>query len=323
MTATWLKPTCGGWGPIWWNSLQHDSYCWPEAARRHPVVPCWGVSDNDQVKTSPNLAGQQLGFKKRWQQKHLLLTCVLDVSMVGIGLAFGSERETCNTQVTMSVISQSNNLTNGSIILLFPIKNTYNSGSICACGAVRGGVRLFKRRVVIGYHLEQEDQSVKRSRARLLLSSSGEQPRYLCVFVPLRHLLFLGRVRSLGGSAVDRIVEAVGFLLGAAGGVGLHVAGQYGGDGRRRRRLRFDRRLCRRRRCNSHNSFLQRQKRNSSHFQNRASNSDGHALFLSLWCCAGCWRILPKELFRRAHAVMRPINTRWLQMKTRCKQSSL
>lgn len=256
MTATCLKPTCGGWGPIWWNSSQHDSYCWPEAARRHPVVPCWGVSDNDQVKTSPNLAGQQLGFKRTMATKTLAAyLCSWRINGWNwFSLWFWKGDLQYTSDDVSSLSEQHSNKWFDNITV--PYKNTYNSGSICACGAVRGGVRLFKRRVVIGHHLQQEDQSVKRSRARLLLSSSGAQPRYLCVFVPLRHLLFLGRVRSLGGSAVDRIVEAVGFLLGTAGGVGLHVAGQYGGDGWRRRRLRFDRRLCGRRRYNSHNLFL-------------------------------------------------------------------
>lgn len=35
---------------------------------------------------------------KLYKKKRLLLTCVLEVSIVGIGLAFGSERETYNAQ---------------------------------------------------------------------------------------------------------------------------------------------------------------------------------------------------------------------------------
>lgn len=46
------------------------------------------------TRSKHQLKKKQKNPNKQWQKKHLLLTCVLDVSMVGIGLAFGSERET-------------------------------------------------------------------------------------------------------------------------------------------------------------------------------------------------------------------------------------
>lgn len=89
---------------------------------------------------------------------------------------------------------------------------------------------------------------VKPSTAKLLLFNSQEQLRYLCVFVPLCHLLLCRRVWSLHWSSIDGLIKTVGFLLGTAGSVGLHITGQYCGDGRRRSRLCFVWRLSWRRR---------------------------------------------------------------------------
>lgn len=66
--------------------------------------------------------------------------------------------------------------------------------------------------------------------------------------MPLGQVLLCRRVRSLGGSSIDGVLQAVGLLSGAASGVGLHVLAQHCGDGAAgwwRRSLCFNWRLCR------------------------------------------------------------------------------
>lgn len=80
---------------------------------------------------------------------------------------------------------------------------------------------------------------------------NSEQPPYLCVFVPLGQVLLCRRVWSLCRSSINRVLQAVGLLFWAAGGVGLHICTLHCGDGTAGwwgRRFGFNRRLFRVRR---------------------------------------------------------------------------
>lgn len=79
----------------------------------------------------------------------------------------------------------------------------------------------------------------------ILLNMSISCPNaYVCVFWPLGRVLLCGRVRSLGRSSVDWVLQAVGLLFGAAGGGRLCAAGD-GAAGWWGRRLCFKRRFFR------------------------------------------------------------------------------
>lgn len=88
--------TCGGWGPVWWNFSRHDSCCWPGEARRRLAAPCWEVSavSNSHIIdhcTFPTFINQQSRNERKLMIYKEYATCVLEVSMVGMGLAFDPE----------------------------------------------------------------------------------------------------------------------------------------------------------------------------------------------------------------------------------------
>lgn len=65
---------------------------------------------------------------------------------------------------------------------------------------------------------------------------TGSEPKtYIRVLVPLGGVVLRGRARPLGGGG-GGLLQAVGLLLGAAGGVGLHRVNQDAADGRSGRR---------------------------------------------------------------------------------------
>lgn len=143
-----------------------------------------------------------------------------------------------------------------------------------------------------------------------------EHHPHLCVFVPLGQLLFRRQVWSLGRCSIDRVFQAIGFLPGAAGGTGWQVSAQRCRDraaGWWRRRHCFNWRFFRMARAQT-----QRNKNRTIYFTffctsdsvlmvagmllTWANNRDWHALVLSRWCHAGCWRAIHKKLLGRADA---------------------
>lgn len=126
-------------------------------------------------------------------------------------------------------------------------RNTYNTGSFSVCTGVRGRwIWLFERTVIGRRRLQQENT---RRYMTVTFIQTTSTPRtentslYLSVFVPLSQVLLCWRVWSFGRSPVDRVLQTVGLLFGAAGSTGLHAATERCGDGAagwRRGRLCFN-----------------------------------------------------------------------------------
>lgn len=154
--------------------------------------------------------------------------CVLDVSMVGIGLAFGSERETC--QYTGCVSEQRSTQRFNTITVHY--ENTYNSGSICTRGAVRGGVRLFKRRIVIGHHLQQEEPEREAFKSQTVALRQRRTAPFtsasLCRFAVSSST---GECGLLTGAPLMESSRPLGSSLGLLAALGFTSLAAGGGEG--------------------------------------------------------------------------------------------
>lgn len=170
--------------------------------------------------------------------------------MVGMGFALDSVMETWRRREGEWL----------KVLRLLGVCDTYNSSSFSLGVAVRGGrIRLLESRVVGRRRLHRQNTHADAHTAKIQSNSSdlvafstvGILQTDLWVFVPLdllrRLLLLLSLCRwqrslcSRSSRSIEGVLcQAVGLLLGAAGGVGRHVVALHRrAAGRRRRRLGF------------------------------------------------------------------------------------